>query len=428
MEKTFLESIIPFITNMRKGVSEDQPIVSLIKFKGGDTFKDFHFDTTKTPVKDDFDNWTDSDFGSYSLMCGFDWYCEDEKSHEPVELDTMIMAYFFPKGMPMGEGVVVEQDSFGIIYGAGYPIYCDEGMAQVLSLMMGGEVPVGWASDSMKNGYTSQYYLQENAYGHLWNQGTEGVDYNKDWNGKFIGFKEEDYYEPGPAPTTYTITTNSIDNTTISGEGTYEEGTDVVVSIQANNGYSFVGTPTATENGEALELTNVEGVYSATITVNQNVSIEFTATVEEQPTPITILPLYNGLTLHNSDKLAVDTTKGDEFASYLGTLAYSESRYTLMTSQYQGQQVRLMRARQGDNPGEYFVIIGNKPIYATYTGSWNGWMDGVEYDVSFTEGFNNVENGYYAVDLSIFSTDYQDILAITDTDPATWNGVIIGTY
>ena len=51
MSKSFIESIIPFITNMRKGIASDepQPTGSLIKMKGGDTFKNFHFNTALTP-------------------------------------------------------------------------------------------------------------------------------------------------------------------------------------------------------------------------------------------------------------------------------------------------------------------------------------------------------------------------------------------
>lgn len=366
MAKSFIESIIPFITNMRKGVGEDvpTPVGGLIKFKGGDMFKNFHFDVSSIPTKDDFTDWHTTDFGDVSVLCGFDWYCHEDKSQEPEELDCMIMAYFFAKGTNLGseeEPVIVEQDSFGIIFGNGFPLYCDEGMAQVLKLMFGTDIPVGWVTElgSMKDSeYIDTYFQQEDAYGHLWEQGVEGSDYTKDWNGKFFGFKEEDYYE--------------------GGDDSSDDSSD--------------------EPGP------------------------------EPPTPTELLPLYSGLQLHTGDNLVVDTTKGDEFATYLGTLAYSESRYTLMTSQYQGESFRLMRARQGDNPGEYFVIIGNKPIYATYTGSWNGWMDGVEYDVSFTEGFNNVADGLYSVDISVFSRDYQDISAINDTDPASWNGIVIGTH
>ena len=257
------------------GPSGDDPTGSLIKFKGGDRFVKFHFNTTLTPNYSDFDSWVDVEgFGKMAILCGFDWYVGTPQEYE--EYDKMLVAYFFAKGTKIDSTYTVKSDSFGIMYSSKdiLPIYADEGMAQVLTDLFGGELAVtpGWLgnADSLIGVAT---FLQDDVIlqgiaGQLWNQGTEGVDYNKDWNGKFIGFKEEDYYEPGPTPTTYTVSTNSVDNTTISGAGTYEEDTDVVVSIQANEGCQFIGTPTATENGETLELTNVEGVYSATITVH----------------------------------------------------------------------------------------------------------------------------------------------------------------
>ena len=51
MEKSFIEKIIPFITSMRKGVSEDQPTpptpASLTPFTNGQTIKGFDFGNVK---------------------------------------------------------------------------------------------------------------------------------------------------------------------------------------------------------------------------------------------------------------------------------------------------------------------------------------------------------------------------------------------
>jgi len=66
-----------------------------------------------------------------------------------------------------------------------------------------------------------------------------------------------------PAPTKYTLTVTASEGGTVSTEGgTYEEGTEVTITANANEGYSFIGW-------EGSDLTN----NSLTITLSSNQTI-----------------------------------------------------------------------------------------------------------------------------------------------------------
>jgi len=66
-----------------------------------------------------------------------------------------------------------------------------------------------------------------------------------------------------PAPTQYTLTVTASEGGTVSTEGgTYEEGTEVTITANANEGYSFTGW-------EGIDLTN----ESLTITLSSNQTI-----------------------------------------------------------------------------------------------------------------------------------------------------------
>ena len=92
----------------------------------------------------------------------------------------------------------------------------------------------------------------------------------------------------------FEVTVNSITNATITGAGTYDAGETATVSITADAGYEFAAAPTATANGEALELTEVEGSYSADITVEEAIAVVFTATV--QPVVVSYTVTTNEIT------------------------------------------------------------------------------------------------------------------------------------
>ena len=184
------------------GPSGDVPSGGLLKMKGGDKFVNFHFDTTLKPVKSDFKNYMPGFVAGMEVspMFGMDWYYDD-KDGGIEELDDMVTACFFAKGTKL-DSYTVEQDSFGLVLmSSGLPIYSDEGMAIVMSNMTGTHLEAGWTFgwDNLRE-YGS-YFGERGLYGNLWEQGVEGSDYTQDWNGKFVGFKEEDYYkEPALNP------------------------------------------------------------------------------------------------------------------------------------------------------------------------------------------------------------------------------------
>lgn len=151
---------------------------------------------------------------------------------------------------------------------------------------------------TIQQGYQN---LTNGKYGYLDPAESSEVTYLRDdealWNGIFAGAvvveggssSSDDPSQPDdpsePAPVYYNVTTNSIDNATISGDGEYTEGDSCTIEIAADTDYYFIESPTATLNGNSLALTyNGNNGYYAIFTVNENCYVEFTAELEaEEP-------------------------------------------------------------------------------------------------------------------------------------------------
>lgn len=194
MSKTFFESIIPFITSMRKGISsEGGSTPKFIKFNNGDKFVDFHFDTTCTPNKDDF-NWTEGD-GFVSVMTFFGWH----QHGEDADIDyNAIAAQYIPVGYAedipeeWGDILVIMDFSGNLIYAN------NEDFAH---MAFGESYTAGWQEgiDSFRSyieKYEIDYDLSSDSYGEMFDEMIGEDDYAPDYtqaaNGKVYGFLDGD--------------------------------------------------------------------------------------------------------------------------------------------------------------------------------------------------------------------------------------------
>ena len=132
----------------------------------------------------------------------------------------------------------------------------------------------------------------------------------------------------------------------------------------------------------------------------------------------TLVPAHGAIfdidqVVNNGDIIRFDTTKVDEFATYLGTLTYTGSGY----------QIATLVETDGD-PLLFAVEIPlDTPIHAVCVGAMEeDRIVFVDSDTDgFTRGFTNLTDGKFTVKgLGGALT----ITAVNDTDPATWNGVI----
>ena len=198
MARSYVENLISFISNMRIGESEEEQPVgpSLIKLKGGDECVNIHFNTALIPTKDDF-TYTQEGGGMHqTVLFGFEYFNASGNSY-----DFGISAMYIEKGAVLGEVYVVDEDAFGIISLDGMlSLYADKGMVKILNAMIGSEMfQEGWSGSTLKDVATKLGWedLAHMNNAILWEDGIEDVDYSGSWNGKFIGFTEDDYYQGG---------------------------------------------------------------------------------------------------------------------------------------------------------------------------------------------------------------------------------------
>jgi len=189
MSKTFIESIIPFITSMRKGISDEGGSTpKFIKFNNGDNFIDFHFDTTSTPTKDDFDLVT-MEGELFSVIAGFEWHQKDGN----IKYDGFAVEVI-PEGTEM-EGEVLKGDFFTIIDFEGYGIYYNDIAAEYMS-KDGEVIEPGWKTDSFRyfaKNIRQSFDLDEGCYGTMIDAlGGMDANYDQEANGKIYGFLDGD--------------------------------------------------------------------------------------------------------------------------------------------------------------------------------------------------------------------------------------------
>ena len=141
-----------------------------------------------------------------------------------------------------------------------------------------------------------------------------------------------------------------------------------------------------------------------------------------ETTDVEFVKFKSGQVLVDGDKIHFDTTKGDELATYLAGLTYDgdDQAYLIFDDAEESPLLALDLA--GFESSGYILAIlstesamGLDILYATEAGTFG--------TVPYKQGFNNLDvNGDYTID---FGRDVT-IATVNDTDPETWNGVIIG--
>lgn len=84
--------------------------------------------------------------------------------------------------------------------------------------------------------------------------------------------------EQAPITPKYTITYNLTNCTSDYNQTSVDENTNVNINLTPNSGYLFINTPTYTINGVSYDFIENNGVYSASFTVTDNVTINASAT------------------------------------------------------------------------------------------------------------------------------------------------------
>lgn len=188
------------------GPSGDVPSGGLFKFNVGDKFVDFHFDTTLTPNKDDF-IWTEGD-GFISVLGAYEWH--QHGSDDDIDYDA-IAAQYIPVGyvpdIPEEWGDILIIMNFN-----GCLIYTNN--AEFAHMAFGGDYQEGWQVGSFRElieKYEIDWDLSDKSFGKLLAQIPGELSYLPNYtqsaNGKYYGFKKEDYKdEPGPTPPPATLT------------------------------------------------------------------------------------------------------------------------------------------------------------------------------------------------------------------------------
>ena len=199
MKKSYIQKITPFIDKYRhhRGEEGSQPTSSLIPFKVGDKFIDFHFNTSYTPQKSDF-NFVEGD-GLISILAAYNWYQHGDVSD--IDGDA-IAAQWVSADLEIEEGVFLGTDLLLIMNFKGCPFYVSN--AEAACKLFGDEFAElitqdGWQVSSFRE-FATKYELDwdfgEESYGELIAQIPSENDYLPDYeqaaNGKICGFKQED--------------------------------------------------------------------------------------------------------------------------------------------------------------------------------------------------------------------------------------------
>lgn len=199
MNKSYIQKITPFIDNMRVQSEEEQPIITgLFKFKSGDKFIDFHFNTSLTLNKDDF-NWVEGD-GFISVIAALKWYQRGDV--EDVDRNAFAVQYIPAGTIESIEEGRYNKDILVMMDFEGNIIYVNDAKEMNEFLGKGDyqDLEDGWQVNSFKEfieKYEIDWDLSEDSYGELITQipGEESYvpDYDQVANGKYYGFFEADY-------------------------------------------------------------------------------------------------------------------------------------------------------------------------------------------------------------------------------------------
>ena len=205
MSESYLEKIIPFICNMRvQSDDSESPSASLFEIKEGDLFTDIHFNTSITPKKEDF-NFSMPEYYDGNLekiLFGYKWHYDKDKPEDYITEGPMV--YWADAGTDM-EGYRPEGEVLAILlFNAYVPLYVNKYAKEFFEYSKY-PLPIeseGWQGETLKElfvKYDMEYsdeYLAEGAYGEVFVDPELEVEIGDgEWNGKLIGFTQEDYKE-----------------------------------------------------------------------------------------------------------------------------------------------------------------------------------------------------------------------------------------
>ena len=216
-------------------------------------------------------------------------------------------------------------------------------------------------------------------------------------------------------PQTFTIT-SSITNGSATGSQTIVAGGTATVTISANTGYVLPSSVTVT--GATNSYDSSTGVISLSSPTG-NVSIE--AICDAQ-----VVPQFTQFALNDviqfGDKIVFDSSMSySDMLTFMQGLSYEmgDGACLLVTGVDENQNVlTVLNAMQNDD--KYMITIG----YHNATLIWSSFED-IPRGISL--GWQNLDNdGSITLRRSLFQVDSVTVNLITDTTPATWNGIIAG--
>lgn len=179
------------------GMIYAQPEDKFIPVALDDEFINMHFNTALTPSHYDFkmESWGTDQFTAF--LPYFNWYYNNGHSSTHYS----IYAWYIKAGTEIVEGYITDIDAFGILFSNSgmYPIYADEGFAK-LYRFLGIDIEAGWQGSTLKEIAVlseNTELLDPTGYGVI-QKLPVSQDYNQIWNGLYMGFTQDDYYNPAP--------------------------------------------------------------------------------------------------------------------------------------------------------------------------------------------------------------------------------------
>ena len=506
-----------------------------IPIKKGDKFINVHFDTTQAPTKDDFVVDQQANHIFVGTAGTWKWYYNNGSSTD----EDAFVCWYYEAGAeidtPSGK-IVLEKPMFMITaINAQLVFYIDKNAAEYLKLT-GIDLKAGWQGSTLKEvaqKFEVEKYLDPGAYGELINN-ILGPDYTGAWNGRFIGFTEDDYYvEPVETMNAFEVDMlfkgipnmhfatsrkadilnmlQSLNYTSESGilagrligvgAGSQLSGLYALLAftIPEDNFYGLcVLDPTAssgmlpilgskaytwhyspapnyvfdlefTGDFQNLDENGNNYAYQQLVTmIGDSVAIEsiddtgnwngnlvgFVGDYDEggssepdpepQPDPepepepepsydpITLEPFQLNKYLAGGSKIYFDRSKAAELEAFIRQQCESigESYFRLLDCEYYGyggkHVIFYITAYYRESDGYITVSCWNgynandNVVYDNLNGGWQYWSD------PYVHAHALDEDGGYTIeqDPSYMQTQ---ILEINDTNPPTWNGIIIGT-
>jgi len=203
MSKSFIEKLIPFITNMRVGEGEDAPVTSLTPFSVGQIIKGFDFGNVKNgDVSAELDNFLLTqlpDFGGSESTIGYFMIGDGDISLMGYNMNNI-------------------QEGLGIIF-------TSDNNLTVLYATQDFDIEGTSGTKGFQNLTGGKYNLD---YSSTIVEVSENIE-DTSWNGTLIGAIEE---EPGPEPPT---PPTPGDLTPFESGGSLHAGDKLVVDLSASN-------------------------------------------------------------------------------------------------------------------------------------------------------------------------------------------------